>query len=245
MSQQDLLADFPVAILAGGMATRMRPFTETIPKALLEVAGEPFVAHQLRLLESAGFRRVVLCVGYRGEQIESYLGDGSHFGLEVTYAFDGATLRGTGGALQHASAQLGSQFVVLYGDSYLPIDYRAVVTAFLQSRQPAMMVVYRNEGRWDTSNVLFEAGQIRCYSKRMRDPQMQYIDYGVAVVRADMIISPDGRESFDLADIYSGLAEDGRLAGFEVKQRFYEIGSPEGLRELDCLLREKADKVNS
>lgn len=234
------LAPWPVAILAGGLATRLRPVTETVPKALLEVAGEPFVTHQLRLLRSAGFRRVVLCVGYLGEKIEAFLGKGQRFDMEISYSFDGDTLRGTGGALRHAVPLLGDQFVVLYGDSYLPINYSSVVEAFVKSGKPALMAVFRNEGRWDTSNVLFEDGEIRRYNKSVRSPEMQYIDYGVAVLRAEVLKPFRNEEKFELADAYTRLVEKGDMAGFEVRQRFYEIGSPAGLKELDRLLREQS-----
>ena len=114
----------PVAILAGGLATRLRPVTEDTPKALLDVAGKPFVVRQLEYLRQQGIVRVVLCVGYLGEQIRAVVGDGSALGLEVLYSWDGPQLLGTGGALRHALSALGEQFMVLYGDSYLPIDFR-------------------------------------------------------------------------------------------------------------------------
>lgn len=239
------LGDWPVAILAGGLATRLRPTTETIPKALLEVAGQPFVVHQLRLLRAAGLRRIVFCVGYLGEKIEDFLGDGSAFGLEISYSSDGPTLLGTGGALRHAAGLLGKQFVVLYGDSYLPIDYASVVAAFVASEQPALMTVFRNGGQWDSSNVTFEDGRVRAYHKVRRTPEMQYIDYGVSVLRAEDLASYRGVSTFDLADFYSRAAEEGHLAGYEVKQRFYEIGSREGWAELDQLLRQQPESLIS
>src|SRR4051812_42459269 len=141
----------PIAILAGGLATRLRPVTETIPKALIEVAGEPFLAHQLRLLKRNGFDRVVLCVGYLGEMIRDFAGDGQSFGLRVEYVFDGPKLLGTAGALRRALPVLGEAFAVTYGDSYLPVDYRAAIDSFMQSGKLGLMSVYRNEGLWDTS----------------------------------------------------------------------------------------------
>lgn len=233
------LSEWPVAILAGGLATRLRPITETIPKALVEVAGEPFIAHQLRLLQAAGFRRVVLCVGFLGQKIEEFLGDGSSFGIEVTYSYDGEKLRGTGGALFNARHVLGDSFVVLYGDSYLPIDYAPVLAAYQQWEQPALMVVFRNEDRWDVSNVWFEGDRIRAYNKTVRNLEMNHIDYGIGVLQTKVLLPFAGLERFDLADVYTRLAAEKKLAGFEVRQRFYEIGSPEGLRELDRYLQAK------
>lgn len=237
------LAEWPVAILAGGLATRLRPVTETIPKALLEVAGEPFIVHQLRLLQSAGFRRLVLCVGFLGEKIEAFLGDGRKFEMDVSYAYDGDNLKGTGGALLQAKKLLGDCFVVLYGDSYLPIDYADVVAAYQKSDRPALMAVFRNESRWDTSNVSFEGDCVRVYSKSVRSEEMNYIDYGVAVLQTQVLQPFRETVSFDLADVYTRLAEDGNLAGFEVNQRFYEIGSRDGLQELDLHLRRKNREV--
>lgn len=233
----DELGNWPVAILAGGLATRLRPITETIPKALITVAGRPFLAHQLRLLQGAGIRKVVLCLGYRGEMIEQEFGDGRNFGVELSYSFDGPELLGTGGALKKAQPLLGQRFFVLYGDSYLPIDYTAPASAFVASGSLGLMTVFRNAGRWDTSNVWFVGGAIKSYSKKERIPEMQHIDYGLGILDSKALASwPDGK-AFDLADVYRDLVSRNELAGFEVEHRFYEIGSPEGLAELDAMLR--------
>jgi NDP-sugar pyrophosphorylase family protein len=231
------IAAWPVAILAGGLATRLRPATEKVPKALVEVAGQPFLAHQLRLLRSAGIRKVVLCVGYRGEMIENEFRGGSQFGMELTYSFDGPELLGTGGAIRKALPSLGKQFLVLYGDSYLPIDYTAPARAFIASSKLGLMTVFRNEGRWDTSNVSFDAGVITSYNKKQPTPEMRHIDYGLGVLSESAFSSLEKKEAFDLAEIYRELIARNELAGFEVTQRFYEIGSPEGLAELDAMLR--------
>ena len=233
------LANWPVAILAGGLATRLRPATERTPKALLRVAGEPFIIHKLRLLRSHGFRKVVLCLGYLGEMIETEVGNGTSLGMQIVYSFDGSTLLGTGGALKRALSKLSEQFLVTYGDSYMPVDYSAIVKAFMLNRKPALMTVLENEGRWDASNVWFEGGEIHSYDKKRPDPKMRHIDYGIAVLSAAVFASFPDSVPFDLADVYSRLVSAGQMAAFEVKQRFYEIGSREGLAELDCLLREK------
>lgn len=231
------LGSWPVAILAGGLATRLRPTTEKIPKALIPVAGQPFLAHQLRLLQRAGIRKVVLCVAYRGEMIEREFGDGRNFGVELSYSFDGPELLGTGGALKKAQPLLGQRFYVLYGDSYLPINYAAPASAFVASGKLGLMTLFRNAGRWDTSNVWFEAGAIKSYSKKERTPEMRFIDYGLGILDANALAAwPEGK-AFDLADVYRDLVSRNELAGFEVEQRFYEIGSPEGLAELDAMLR--------
>jgi NDP-sugar pyrophosphorylase family protein len=226
-----------VALLAGGLATRLRPLTGQTPKAMLEVAGEPFVAHQLRLLRREGVSHVVLCVGYLGEQIADFVGDGSQFGLRVDYKPDGPRLLGTGGALRAALDLLGDEFLVMYGDSWLDIPYAPVVEAFRDSGAPALMTVFRNEGQWDSSNVWFEDGRIRLYDKRKRLAEMHHIDWGLGMVRADALAARPADAPFDLADVYSELSRSGQLAGYEVTTRFYEIGSVEGLRETDALLR--------
>jgi histidinol-phosphate phosphatase family protein len=226
----------PVAILAGGLATRLRPLTETIPKALIEIAGEPFLAHQLRLLQTSGIRRVVICVGYLGEAIRAFAGDGGRFGLEVEYSFDGPKLLGTGGAIRQALPLLGEQFFVLYGDSYLPCDYRAVERAFVESGNPALMTVFRNEGRWDASNIEFTGGHIARYDKVDRTPEMRHIDYGLGAFDARIFRELPPDQVRDLASVYQDLLRRGELAGYEVAQRFYEIGSRSGIDELERYL---------
>ena len=178
------LSPTTVAILAGGLATRLRPITEKIPKLLVEVAGEPFFSHQLRLLKDNGLTHIVLCVGYLGEKIVEQYGDGSKWGVRLEYSFDGEKLLGTGGALIRALPKLGESFYVLYGDSYLPIGYRAVGHAFLASGRQGLMTVFENHERYDASNVWFEGGRIRVYDKKNRLPAMRHIDYGLGLLRA-------------------------------------------------------------
>jgi NDP-sugar pyrophosphorylase family protein len=235
-----VVSDITVAILAGGLATRLRPITEKIPKALAPVAGEPFLAHQLRLLHSRGLRRAVLCVGYLGEMIENEFGDGSAFGVELRYSFDGPRLLGTGGALRRALPLLGDPFFVLYGDSYLPVDFSAAADAFQRSGKPALMTVFRNEGAWDSSNVWYEGRRIIRYDKRERTPEMRHIDYGLGVYSAAAFEAWPADEPFDLADLQRELVAKDALAGHEVFRRFYEMGSHAGLSELEALLRSGA-----
>jgi NDP-sugar pyrophosphorylase family protein len=232
-----MFSDFPVAILAGGLATRLRPVTEKIPKLLVEVAGEPFFSHQLRLLKEAGLTRIVLCLGYLGEMIVDRYGDGARWGVQIDYSFDGPKLLGTGGALIKALPQLGDAFYVLYGDSYLPIDYLAVGEFLLRSGRLGLMTVFENHGRYDASNVQFVDGQIKIYDKKNHPPAMHHIDYGLGVFRAEAFAGCARDAVVDLADVQQALVARHQLAGYEVKQRFYEIGSPAGLNELDALLR--------
>jgi NDP-sugar pyrophosphorylase family protein len=227
----------PVAILAGGLATRLRPLTETIPKALIEVAGAPFVDHQLGLLKRNGYRDVVLCVGYLGEMLQRHVGNGARFGLNVRYVEDGLTLLGTGGALRKAAPLLGEAFAVLYGDSYLPVDYARVEASFRDCGRPALMTVYRNQDLYDRSNVVFRDGVVVLYDKSCRTPEMKYIDYGLSVIQRSVLEGYP--ERFDLASVFTALSRAGKLAGFEVTQRFFEIGSPAGLVEAENYLRSR------
>jgi NDP-sugar pyrophosphorylase family protein len=230
-------SDLPVAILAGGLATRLKPITEGLPKLLVPVAGEPFFSHQIRLLRSSGLTRIVLCVGYLGERIVERYGDGAGWGVTIEYSFDGPKLLGTGGALIRALPKLGEAFYVLYGDSYLPIDYLAVGRGFIESRKLGLMTVYENRGRFDASNVWFEGKTIRAYDKRDKLPGMRHIDYGLGAFRKAAFDGFPGDGAVDLADVQKALLARGELAGFEVSERFYEIGSHAGLDELDQLLR--------
>jgi len=233
---------FPMAILAGGIATRLRPLTETLPKALLDISGEPFIVHQLRLLHVHGIERVVLCVGYRGEQLIEAVKNGGRFGVHVTYSSDGPTLLGTAGAIKRALPLLGEAFFVLYGDSYLECDYRAVQAAFLASGKAALMTVYRNEQQWDTSNVEYAKGRILAYDKQRRTPSMRHIDYGLGLFchRAFQAVPDDS--PYDLALVYRDLLQQNQLAAFEAAQRFYEIGSLSGLEETRRYLATKSGR---
>jgi NDP-sugar pyrophosphorylase family protein len=234
------ISTVPAALLAGGLATRLRPITETIPKAMVDLAGKPFIDHQLDLLHRNGIRRVVMCLGYLGERVEQHVGDGTGRSMHVAYSYDGEKLMGTGGAILKAAPLLGDLFWVMYADSYMDIDYPDVLNTFLKSGKPALMTVLRNGNRWDKSNVVFEGGKLLRYDKRTQTPDMQYIDYGVALLRREVLsrIAPDG--PFDLAELYTGLVAEGSMIGYEVTQRFYEIGTPAALEEARVYLASKS-----
>jgi NDP-sugar pyrophosphorylase family protein len=218
-----------IGVIAGGLATRLHPITKMIPKSMAEVAGEPFVAHQLRLLARKGARDVVMLVGHLGEQIEAFVGDGGDFGLNVSYSYDGETLQGTGGAVLKALDQLGDPFLITYGDSYLDVDYTAIADAFHAANKPALLTVFRNDENFDTSNVVFDPPDVIKYSKAELLPEMLYIDYGILMLTQGVFAAREPGEVFDLADIIEELAAQGRLIGHEVHQRYFEIGSPKGL----------------
>ena len=233
---------FPVAILAGGLATRLRPITEEIPKSLIEVAGKPFICHQLEYLRKQGINSVVLCIGYLGEMIEEIVGNGSQWDMHVTYSLDGSVLLGTGGALRHALPLLGEHFFILYGDSYLPIDFSDVEKTYAASRKKGLMTILRNQNQWDKSNVEFDAGQIIEYNKTVIRPQMHYIDYGLGILQGRVLQAYPARQSFDLSKVYNDLSLAGELAGYEVFERFYEIGSHQGIADTQAYLLEKTAK---
>ncbi|QWD76416.1 nucleotidyltransferase family protein [Polynucleobacter sp. MWH-UH24A] len=233
---------FPVAILAGGLATRLRPITETIPKSLIPVAGKPFIYHQLDYLHQQGINSVVLCIGYLGEMIQEVVDDGSRWGMQVSYSLDGPTPLGTGGALRQALPLLGEYFFILYGDSYLPIVFSDVEKFYLASGKKGLMTVLRNENQWDKSNVEYHADQIIEYNKNTIRSQMNYIDYGLGILKIDALQDcPDG-QSFDLSKIYNKLSLAGELAGYEVFERFYEIGSHQGIVDTEAYLLGKIVK---
>jgi NDP-sugar pyrophosphorylase family protein len=240
-------------ILAGGLATRMRPLTETIPKALITVGGLPFIDHQLAWLAAHGVTGVVLSVGYRGDMLRDHVGDGGRFGLEVSVVDEGAVLRGTAGALRLAldRGALDDAFLVTYGDSFLPIDFAEVWRHFAAAGAPALMTVFRNAGRWDTSNVIFRAGRVELYDKhRVTRPaaDFDYIDYGLSAMRRSVIeqlippLPPPGQPGppSDLADLFHQLSQRGELAGFEATERFFEIGSPAGLQDFERWIQTRA-----
>ncbi len=221
----------PVAILCGGLATRLKPISDNIPKALVEVDGKPFIFYQLEELRRQNIQDIVLCVGHKGEMIEKAVGDGSRFQLNIRYSYDGETALGTGGALKKASHLLGEEFFVLYGDAFLQVDYADIYRTFLVSGRKGLMTVFHNAEKWDSSNVWFENQQIRTYSKTHKNAQMQHIDYGLGILNTEALKAYSIAQEFDLALVYEQLVQDQELAAYEVSKRFYEIGSHAGLEE--------------
>jgi N-acetyl-alpha-D-muramate 1-phosphate uridylyltransferase len=225
----------PVAILAGGTATRLRPITETIPKALVDVNGRPFAEYQLEWLRNEGVQRVIFCIGYRGDMIVEALGDGSRWGLTIEYAFDGDVLLGTAGALKRALTVIGPEFFVLYGDSMLTCALAPIEKTFRESGRAGLMTVLRNDNNWDSSNVLFEDGRIIRYDKVDRTG-MRHIDYGLGVLTERALAPVPVDQKSDLAQVYQRLLAANDLAAVEMLERFYEIGSPKGLDETRAFL---------
>ena len=222
-----------VCVLAGGRGSRLGAQTASIPKPMVTVAGRPFVEHQLELLRRHGARRVVMCLGYLGHVVEEALGDGSRFGLQIRYSHDGPAPAGTAGAVRRALPLLDDVFMVLYGDTYLRIDYGDVGRMFRQSQCPALMTVLRNRGQFAPSNAVFSGGRVLAYDKRSPPPGAEWIDYGLSVFDRSVF---DRRPYADLADLTRDLASARLLAGYEATERFYEIGTPEALAQTEAFL---------
>lgn len=226
--------NIPFIILAGGLATRLKPITNTIPKSLVPVAGKPFIYHQLELLNDNNINHVVLCLGHLGEMVESEVGN-KYKNITVEYSYDGPLLLGTGGAVKKAICKVDDVFGVLYGDSYLPLNYADVINYYKQSGKYGLMTVYANNNKYDVSNVLFKYNEILKYSKTQLIPEMKHIDYGFSMF--NKVVFESMPDSFDLSKIMIQLIEQNQLAGYESYSRFYEIGSFSGLSELELKLQ--------
>jgi len=227
----------PLAVLAGGFATRLGELSRETPKCLIEINGRPFVDWQLDLLIKSGYTNFIFCVSYKSGEIQEYLGDGSDRGILIDYSLDGETQLGTGGAIQKALPMLGDMFGVIYGDSYLPIDYYVAEQHFLNAKSQALMTVYENQDRFDTSNVEFTNGKLMDYKKGSGSKSMRHIDYGLTYFKREALAPWADQSVFDLSIVCSQLAKMGNLMGFEVFQRFYEIGSLQGIKEFSQYLR--------
>ena len=224
-------------ILAGGLGTRLGERTRAVPKALLPIAGRPFLAWQLEALARSGFREVVLCISHLGDKIQEFLGDGAAFGVTVAYSEDGPRLLGTGGALRRATLLLAPIFLVTYGDSYLPFDYSAPVRD-LEAHPESLgtMSVFLNDGAWDESNCEVRADTVARYEKRASDPALRYIDYGALALRRSVIAERAADTAFGLDEVQTELARAARLRAYVASERFYEIGSELGIRDLEAKL---------
>lgn len=226
----------PIAILAGGFASRLGELSKFLPKCLIKVNGRPFVDWQIELLQAAGYTNFIFCLSYKSELVQNYLGDGSKWNIDIKYSLDGEKQLGTGGAIKKALPLLGDKFAVIYGDSYLPVSYLSIETEFLNSTKQALMTVYKNENLFDASNVHFEDDLLVEYAKGSNNPRMKHIDFGLSYFQASVFENYDDDKNFDLADLCSELSKVGKLDGFLIHERFYEIGSISGINELSNYL---------
>lgn len=230
-------------ILAGGLATRMMPLTSKLPKSMLQIKGRPFLEYQLELLKEYEIKDVLLCVGYKGELIKDHFGDGRKFGVNLAYSFDGDKLLGTAGALKKAYKLLGENFFLMYGDSYLPYDYQKIEESFKRSNKLSLMVAYKNQNRFDKSNILISEGLIKLYDKTLQGENLEYIDAGLSILKKEVLNLVPDDEPYDLEELYRTLISEEEMSAYEVKQRFYQIGSFEGLEEFKNLV-EKGEKIH-
>lgn len=233
----------PLAILAGGFGTRLGALVAETPKCMLSINAKPFVDWQLDLLIKNGYSDFIFCVSYQSELIQRYLGDGSKKGIRIQYSMDGETQLGTGGAILNALPLLGKSFGVIYGDSYLPINYLAVEEEFLTSNSQALMTVYENQNQLDASNVEFLDGRILNYEKGSKSQRMLHIDYGITFFKEAAFQPWMSQSKFDLAQVCHQLAANEQLSGFEVFERFYEIGSVQGIKEFSTYLEETYNEL--
>jgi len=230
-------------ILAGGIATRLRPITEKIAKSMVRIKDKPFLEYQIELLRKNDVANIILCIGYLGKQIEDYFENGKKFGVEIKYSYEKEQLLGTGGTMRNALDLLNNNFFVLYGDSYLDINYRKAYNYFLKINYPALLVVYKNENKWDKSNVVFKDGIVEMYNKKNQIHEMEYIDYGLSILSKDIIEEIPKDTFYDLADLYKDLAKRKNLGGYEVFNRFYEIGSVKGLEDFENFIMKGGHKL--
>jgi NDP-sugar pyrophosphorylase family protein len=228
---------FPVAILAGGLATRLRPISESIPKSMIEINNKPFIDWQLSLLSRRGITKVILCLSYKSQSIQKYVGDGSKFNLNVEYSFDGADQLGTGGAIKNALDLLGDKFMVLYGDSFLELDYLQAQKSFETCGKSAMMTIYENKNLFEKSNVKVKSLSSISYSKDKIDLENNYVDFGLTFFESTVFRSDKYKSKFELSDLCRDLSVNNQLAGFEVYNRFFEVGSFEGINDLANYLK--------
>jgi NDP-sugar pyrophosphorylase family protein len=221
-------------ILAGGRGTRLGPLTQDLPKALVEVAGRPFIEYQLALLRDNGVNEIVLCVGYLGSLVERALGDGSRVGLTIRYSHDGPEPLGTAGAVRNALPMLDGSFLVTYGDTLLTVDHSSVARAHAASNLPGLMTVLENENDYGPSNAVVDGGLVVAYSKNPPPQNARWIDYGLlGFDRAAIESSTDA----DLEPLLAKLAEERQLAAYEVEERFHEIGNEASLAETTEFVR--------
>ena len=220
----------PIAILSGGLSKRLGKKAENIPKALLDISGKPFILRQLNYLKDQGFKNVVICTGHYGDKIKNFVGNGSQYNINVTYSDDGNKLLGTGGSIKKASTILDKNFFILYGDSFLPINFSKIEKVFFDQKKPALMTVLKNLNQWDKSNAYFKNKSV-IYNKKNPEKGMDYIDYGLNVVNNSIFDNFIENKNFDIAEVFENLSKNNLLAGHEVKERFYEIGSISGLND--------------
>jgi len=228
-----------IVVLCGGKATRLYPLTKKIPKSMMRFEGKPFLEKQLDLLKKNRIFDIVLCVGYKAEQIKKYFGDGKNFGVEIKYSSDKKRLLGTGGALKKAENLLEDSFLVMWGDSYLPFNFQKAIKFFKKSNKPGMMIVFKNLNKYEPSNVEVKNNLVKSYSKKRKTKKMKYIDYGISIYRKEVLKHLPKNQICDLTKLQQALIKKRQLLAYPAEKRFYQIGSPDGLEELKNYIKRK------
>ena len=235
-------SDVQVVVLMGGLGTRLKDYTKECPKSLVDVCGRPFFDYQLDLLTAWGFKDFLFLIGYRANMIEEHYGDGKDRGISIKYSYDGEKLLGTGGAVRSAFEYLADDFLLIYGDSFMDIDYAETLYRYEKGKAAgarALMTVLRNNNRFDKSNVVMDADRLVLYDKHNPTPEMDYIDYGVCMYEKSLFENFNEDEAFDIAVIQHELSVKGQMTAQIVTKRFYEIGSPESLSEFSAYVTKR------
>lgn len=233
----------PVVILSGGLGTRLGKLAEHLPKSLIEICGKPFIEWQLKLLVSHGVKRIIYCTGHMSDKIKERISQCNIYDLEIDFSEDGKSLLGTGGAIRNALEFLPEEFIVLYGDSYLEMDYKKFCADFNDPEISALMSVYKNSNKLDRSNILLKNGIIEKYQKFNSLPEMEYIDYGATIYRRSCFQEFSKGKPFDLADLIQKLVKSRQISGFEVEKRFYEVGSLRGIEDFVTYIEERINDL--
>jgi N-acetyl-alpha-D-muramate 1-phosphate uridylyltransferase len=231
-----------VVILAGGLATRLRPLTNSLPKSLINIEGKPFIEYQLNMLKQQGVTEIILCVGYLGEQIESAVRDGDKFGLRIKYSYENNHLLGTAGALKNGQSILEEQFFVMYGDSFLFLDFASILAYFNRFNKLGLMTVFKNQDRFDKSNIILKENLVKVYDKKHKFEGMNYIDYGALLLKRKCLDLVPENQAYSLEELLAPLVNQNQIMAYEVKQRFYEIGSLTGISEFKQYIKELKTK---
>jgi NDP-sugar pyrophosphorylase family protein len=230
--------NLPIVILAGGFGTRLGNLTQNIPKSLIPICGRPFIDWQIECIRDTGVTDFLVCIGHLGDQISNHLGDGKKFGVNIEFSSDGPTKLGTGGAILAAISKLPDNFMITYGDSYLPTNFRKIGNHFLGIKARALMTICDNKENFEKSNCYFKDGLIQLYSKNDSSKEMDYIDYGLSILNKSVFESRRVNSSFDLADLFEELSISSNLIGYEIQERYYEVGSVQGIKNLENYLVE-------
>lgn len=228
-----------VVILCGGLATRIKPITEKVPKSMVQIAGKPFLWYQLELLKKNGIYDIVLCIGYKGEHVEQYFGNGEKFGVKIQYSSDADKLLGTGGSLKNAEHLLGDTFLMMYGDSYLPFGFKKAIAFFERNNGIGLMTVFKNLDKYEKSNVEVEKSLVKSYSKKRKTKKMEYIDYGISIFKKEALQSIPKDTWYDLSNLHKTLIKKRELLAYPAEQRPYEVGSFKGLEEFKKYITKK------